>query len=37
MIEWAQAKSRIKEEAGRKSEAMSFGTNYKLREFLFCK
>lgn len=37
MQKWAQAKARITEEAGRKSEAMSFGTNYQQREFYYCK
>jgi len=36
MLKWAKAKARIKEEAGRKSEALTFGTNFKQREFYYC-
>ena len=37
MIAYSQAKSRIKEETGRKCEAMSFGTNFGQKEFQYSK
>jgi len=37
MVNYANAKSRIKEETGRKCEAMSFGTNFNMKEFYYSK
>ena len=37
MKDYANAKSRIKEETGRKCEAMSFGTNFSMKEFYYSK
>ena len=37
MRDYASAKSRIKEEIGRKCEHMSFGSNFNLKEFPYSK
>ena len=37
MIDFSKAKSRVKEEIGRKCEAMSFGTNFEQKEFQYSK